>query len=74
MTLAEGILQNEVMALKGAEDEIRKIIEFGTWRYVHKKDLTEKSVNAWLLYVLKKKKKKFRLGPASSRCNSSGSQ
>ena len=48
MTIAEGILQNEVMALRGAEEEIRTIIEFGTWRYVHKKDLTEKEISEML--------------------------
>ena len=48
MTLAEGMLQNEKMALDGAEDEIRTIIAFGTWKYVYKKDLTEEEIKEML--------------------------
>ena len=44
MTMAEGLEQNPVMAKEGIYDEVRTILEFKTWEYVHAKDLTEKQL------------------------------
>ena len=57
MTLAEGMMQNKDMANAGVEDEIRTLIEFGTWRYVHWKHLSaeeRKNVLSCFLFLKNK--------------------